>query len=67
MLILAHSDLKYYISPVMLSQVYQFLEEHFGEAHIFAAKEKPYPLLFRAATMGKDYNGCAFMVAPCVF
>jgi DNA-binding transcriptional ArsR family regulator len=67
LLILAHPDLKYYISPTMLSQVYQFLEEEFGEARIFAAKEKPYPFLFRAASMGKDYQGCAFMVAPCVF
>ena len=61
MLILAHHDLKYYISPAMLSQVYQFLQEDFGGAHIFAAKEKPYPFLFRAASMGKDYHGCAFM------
>jgi hypothetical protein len=67
MLLLAHPDLKYYISAAMFSQVYQFLEEEFGQAHIFATKEKPYPLLFRATTMGKDYNGCAFMVAPCVF
>jgi hypothetical protein len=67
MLILAHPNLKYYVSPTMLSQVYQFLEEDFGEAHVFAVKEKPYPLLFRAAAMGKDYDGCAFMVAPCVF
>ena len=68
MLTLAHPDLKYYVSPAMLSQVYQFLEEDFGgEAHIFAVKEKPYPLLFRAAAMENDYNGCAFMVAPCLF
>jgi len=67
MLILAHPDLKYYVSPTMLSQVYQFLEENFGEAQIFATKEQPHPLLFRAETMGKDYIGCAFMIAPCVF
>jgi hypothetical protein len=67
MLILAHPDLKYYISPTMLSLVYQFLEENFGEARIFAVREKPYPLLFRATVIEKDYNGCAFMVAPCVF
>ena len=66
-LTLTHRDLKYYISPTMLSQVYQFLEENFGEAQIFATKEQPHPLLFRAATMEKDYNGCAFMIAPCVF
>jgi hypothetical protein len=66
-LVLAHPDLKYCVSPVMFSQIYQFLEENFGEAHILALKEKPYPLLFRATTMERDYNGCAFMVAPCVF
>jgi hypothetical protein len=66
-LTLGHPDLKCYVSPVMLSLIYQFLEENFGEAHIFAVKEKPYPLLFRGAAMGKDYNGCAFIVAPCVF
>jgi len=66
LLILAHPDLKYYVSPTMLSQVYQFLED-LGETHIFAVKEKPHPILFRAASMEKDYNGCAFMIAPCVF
>jgi DNA-binding transcriptional ArsR family regulator len=66
-LVLAHPDLKYHVSSAMLTTVYQFLEENFGEAHIFAVREKPYPLLFRAATMGKDYNGCAFIVAPCIF
>ena len=65
--VLAHPDLKYHVSTVMFSLICQFLEENFGEAHIFAVREKPYPLLFRAATMGKDYNGCAFIVAPCVF
>jgi hypothetical protein len=43
------------------------MEESFGEAHVFAVREKPYPLLFRAAAIGKNYKGCAFMVAPCVF
>jgi hypothetical protein len=66
-LVLAHPDLKYCLSPVILGLVYQFLKDNFGEALIFATREKPYPLLFRAATMEKDYNGCAFIVAPCVF
>ena len=66
-LALSHSDLKYCVSPVMLSLICQFLEENFGEAHIFAVREKPYPLLFRGAALGKDYNGCAFVVAPYVF
>ena len=66
-LTLAHPDLKYHVSPVLLSQIYQFLAENFGEAHIFGVREKPYPLLFRGAALGKDYNGCAFVVAPCVF
>ena len=67
MLTLAHPELKYYVSPTMLSQVYQFMEENFGEAHVFAVREKPYPLLFRATAIGKNYKGCAFMVAPCIF
>jgi hypothetical protein len=66
-LTLSHPDLKYCVSPVMLSLIYQFLEENFGETHIFAVKEKPYPLLFRGAALGKDYDGCAFIVAPCIF
>jgi len=66
-LALSHSDLKYYVSPVLLSLACQFLEENFGEAHIFAVREKPYPFLFRGAALGKDYNGCALVVAPCVF
>jgi hypothetical protein len=67
MLTLGHPDLKYYVSPMMLSLIYQFLEKNFGEAHLFALREKPYPLLFRGAAMEKDYDGCAFVVAPCVF
>jgi DNA-binding transcriptional ArsR family regulator len=67
MLTLGHPDLKYCVSPVMLSQICQFLEENFGDVHIFALREKPYPLLIRGAALGKDHDGCAFMVAPCVF
>jgi hypothetical protein len=66
-LTLSHPDLKYCVSPVLLSLICQFLEENLGEAHVFAVREKPYPLLFRGAALGKNYNGCAFMVAPCVF
>jgi DNA-binding transcriptional ArsR family regulator len=67
MFVLAHPELKYHVSSVMLSLICQFLEENFGEAHIFAVRKKPYPLLFRATMIEKDYNGCAFIVAPCVF
>jgi len=66
-LVVSHPDLEYYISPQMLGIVHQFLENHFNEAHVFAVKKKPYPFLFRAAGLGKDYNGCAFIVAPLVF
>jgi hypothetical protein len=66
-LVLSHSDLSYSITPDMLGAVYQYLERNFGEAFVFASKEKPGPFLFRAREMGKDYNGCAFLVAPCVF
>jgi len=66
-LVVSHPDLEYYISPQMLGIVHQFLETHFNEVHIFAVRKKLYPFLFRAAEMGKDYNGCAFIVAPVVF
>ena len=66
-LVVSHPDLEYHLSIQMLGVVYQFLENNFGEAHVFVVKEKPHPFLFRAADMGKDYDGCAFIVAPCVF
>jgi len=66
-LVVSHPHLEYYVSPQMLGIVHQFLENHFNQVHVFAAKKKPYPFLFRAAEMGKDYNGCAFIVAPVVF
>lgn len=66
-LVVSHPDLEYHLSIQMLGVVYQFLENNFGEAHVFAVKKKPYPFLFRAAEMGKDYDGCAFIVAPVVF
>ena len=66
-LVLSHPDLEYHLSPVMLGVVHQYLERNFGEAHILAVKEKPGPFLLRATEMRKDYNGCAFIVAPCVF
>lgn len=66
-LVVCHPDLEYYISPQMLGIVHQFLATHFNEVHVFAVKKKPYPFLLRAAEMKKDYNGCAFIVAPVVF
>lgn len=66
-LVVSHPDLKYYISPELIGAVYNFLSTHFGEARIFAVKERPYPFLFRALEIEKDYEGCAFLVAPCVF
>jgi len=66
-LVVSHPDLEYHLSIQMLGVVYQFLENNFGEAHVFAVKKKPHPFLFRATEMGKDYDGCAFIVAPCVF
>jgi len=66
-LVFSHPDLGYHLSIQMLGIVYQFLENNFGEAHAFAVKKKPHPFLFRAAEMGKDYDGCAFIVAPVVF
>jgi hypothetical protein len=66
-LVLAHPELKYCLSPVILGLVYQFLKDNFGEALIFATREKPCPVLFRAVTIERDYNGCAFIVAPYVF
>lgn len=66
-LVVSHPDLEYHLSIRMLGVVYQFLENNFGEAHMFAVKEKPHPFLFRGAEMGKNYDGCAFIVAPVVF
>jgi len=66
-LVVGHPDLSYYISPQLLGVVYNFLSTHFDEAHIFAVKKKPFPFLFRAAAKGKNYDGCAFLVAPVVF
>ena len=66
-LVLSHPDLKYHLSIQMLGVVCQFLESNFGEAHVFALKKKPHPFLFRAVEMGKDYDGCTFIVAPVVF
>jgi len=66
-LVVSHPNLEYYISPQMLGTAHQFLTTHFGEAYVFAVKKKPYPFLLRAAEMKKDYNGCAFIVAPLVF
>jgi DNA-binding HxlR family transcriptional regulator len=66
-LVVSHPGLEYYISPQLLGTVHQFLETHFNEVHVFAVKKKPYPFLLRATEMGKDYNGCAFIVAPVVF
>jgi len=43
------------------------MESNFDEVHVFAVKKTPHPFLFRAAEMGKDYDGCAFLVAPVVF
>jgi DNA-binding PadR family transcriptional regulator len=63
-LVLSHRNLEYHLSPVLLGLVHQFLERNFGEVHVFAVKEKPRPFLFRATEMGRDYNGCAFIVAP---
>ena len=67
MLVLAHPELGYHLSVQMFGIVCQFLEGNFGEAYMSAMKKKPYPFLFRAAEIGKDYDGCAFIVAPCVF
>ncbi len=66
-LVFSHPDLEYYLSIQILGVVYQFLENNFGEAHVFALKEKPHPFLFRATEIGRDYAGCAFIVAPVVF
>jgi DNA-binding transcriptional ArsR family regulator len=66
-LVVSHPDLEYHLSIQMLGVVFQFLENNFGVVHVFAVKKKQHPFLFRAAEMRKDYNGCAFIVAPCVF
>ena len=66
-LVVSHPDLEYHLSTQLLGVVHQFLENNFGEVHVFAVKKKPHPFLFRAAGMGKHYDGCAFIVAPAVF
>jgi len=66
-LVVSHPDLTYYISPQLLSVAFQFLSTHFNEARVFAVKKKPFPFLLRAMEIGKDYDGCAFLIAPCVF
>ena len=66
-LVVGHPALNYYISPQLLGIVYEFLSNNFAEAHVFALKEKPYPFLLRATELGKDYDGCAFLIAPIVF
>jgi hypothetical protein len=60
-LVMGHPDLEYHLSIQMFGVVCQFLNDHFGEAHAFAIRKKPNPFLFRAAEMGKDYDGCAFV------
>jgi len=66
-LVVSHLDLRYHLSIQLLGVVCEFLESNFGEAHAFAVKKRPYPFLFRATEIGKDYDGCAFLVAPVVF
>jgi len=66
-LVIGHPNLSYYISPQLLGQVHQFLSTHFSCACIYGVKKKPFPFLLRAAELGKNYRGCAFLVAPCVF
>jgi hypothetical protein len=66
-LVLGHPKLEYHLSIQMFGVICQFLNDHFDEAHAFAMRKRPYPFLFRAAEMGKDYDGCAFVVAPCIF
>lgn len=66
-LVVGHPDLEYHISPQLLGVVHEFLSAHFSEAHIYAVKKKPFPFLLRGAELRKDYDGCAFLVAPCVF
>jgi len=66
-LVMGHPDLRYYLSIQMFGVVCHFLDDNFGEAHAFALRKKPYPFLFRAAEMGRDYDGCAVVVAPCIF
>ncbi len=66
-LVVSHPDLTYYISPQLLGAAFQFLSTHFEDAHVFVVKTKPFPFLLRAAEMGKAYDGCAFLIAPCVF
>jgi len=66
-LLVGHPDIKYYISPQLLSRVYEFLSIHFNEVHVYGVKKKPFPFLLRATELGKDYDGCAFLVAPVVF
>ena len=66
-LVVRHPALNYYISPQLLGMVYEFLSNNFDQAHMFALKEKPYPFLLRATELSKDYDGCAFLIAPIVF
>jgi hypothetical protein len=67
LLVLSHPNLNYSITPDLFGAVYQYLERNYGEAFVFASIEKSGPFLFRAKDKGKDHNGCAFLVAPCVF
>jgi len=66
-IVVGHPDLTYYITPQLLGAAFQFLSTHFSEARVYALKKKPFPFLLRATEIGKDYDGCAFLIAPCVF
>jgi len=64
--VLGHSDLTYYLSPHYLGSTLHYLQQGFGEAHLFGDKKKPMPIILRARKWGESYEGPAFAIAPIV-
>ena len=66
--VFSHPDLSYYLSPYLLGAVMSYMEKFYArEARLFAVKQKPYPFLVRALTLGEAYEGPAFFIAPTIF
>ena len=59
-----HPNLTYYAQAYYLKSILDYLQRNFGEAHLFANKNKPMPILLRAKKIQLTYEGPAFLVAP---
>ena len=64
--VMGHADLTYYISPHYLGSSLHYLQQGFGEAHLFGNMEKPMPFILRARKWGERYEWPAFAIAPIV-